>query len=67
MAQKLIINTRCPFCGNEVEKVSDGMLKSQPGNYDVEYVVTHLGYKRYLHTSCWNRMIAEQKKEKVNA
>ena len=67
MAQKLIINTRCPFCEYEVEMVSDGMLRSRPDDYDVEYVVTHLGYKRYLHTSCWNKMIERQKKERVNA
>ena len=64
MARRLIINTRCWICGEDVEQVSDGMLRSQPHYHNAEYVVTHLGRKQYLHTKCWYGMIEEQKKKR---
>lgn len=64
MARKMIVSTRCWICGNEVETVPDGVLKNQPHYNNVEYVVTHLGRKQYLHTKCWYGMIEEQKKQR---
>ena len=64
MTRRLIINTTCPLCGKEVEAVSDGMLKKQPGLNDVEMIVTRNGYKQYIHSSCWYGMIAEQKEQR---
>ena len=61
MARRLIIRTTCPLCGKQVEAVPDGALKQQPGMNDTEMVVTRSGYKQYIHSSCWNGMIAEQK------
>lgn len=61
---RLVINTRCPICGDQVEPVPDGVLKSQPHYNNVEYVVTHLGRKQYIHSSCWYGMIENQKKNK---
>ena len=59
---RLIIRTRCSLCGNEVELVPDGVLKKEPHAYNTEYVVTHTGYKQYIHSNCWYGMIEEQKK-----
>lgn len=59
--QRLIIRTRCLLCGSQVDLVPDGVLKKDPQSYNTEYVITHTGYKQYIHTSCWNRMIEEQK------
>lgn len=64
MARKLVISTRCWICGNEVETVPDSTLREQPHCNNVEYVVTHLGRKQYLHTNCWYGMIEEQKKNR---
>jgi uncharacterized protein with PIN domain len=64
MARRLLIRTRCPICGDYVETVPDGVLKAAPDDYNVEYVVTHSGYKQYLHSSCWYGMIEKQKKER---
>ena len=61
MARRLIIRTTCPLCGKQVEVVPDSILKQQPGMIDAEIVVTRSGYKQYIHSSCWYRMIAEQK------
>ena len=54
MARRLIIRTTCPLCGKQVE----------PGTNDAEIVVTRSGYKQYIHSSCWYRMIAEQKEQR---
>ena len=51
MARQLIIRTTCPLCGKQVE----------PGTNDAEMVVTRSGCKQYIHSSCWCRMITEQK------
>ena len=61
MVRKLIVRTRCPLCGDQVEPVPDGVLRSQPHYNNVEYVVTRTGYKQYFHSSCWYGMIEEQK------
>lgn len=61
MARKLITNTKCPLCGNEVEKVPDSILKSNPDDYDAELVVTKTGIKQYIHSSCWYKMIEEKR------
>lgn len=61
MASRLIIRTKCPICGEQVEAVPDGLLKQQPGMKNTEMVVTRTGYKQYIHSSCWYWMIAEQK------
>ena len=63
MAHRLIIKTTCPLCGKQVEAVPDGVLKQHPGMIDAEIVVTRSGYKQYIHSSCWYRMIAEQKEQ----
>lgn len=62
--QRLIVRTKCLLCGDEVQQVSDGMLRSNPHYNNAEYVVTHTGYKQYIHTSCWYGMIEEQQKTK---
>lgn len=64
MARRLIIRNTCPICGNQVEMVPDNVLKQRPGDSNTEYVVTHTGYKQYIHSSCWYGMIEEQKKLK---
>ena len=64
MAHRLIIKTTCPLCGKQVEAVPDGVLKQKPGMIDAEIVVTRSGYKQYIHSSCWYRMIAEQKENR---
>ena len=61
MAKRLIINSRCPLCGGEVERVPDAILKQNPGFNDVEMVVTRHGLKQYIHSSCWHEMIREKR------
>lgn len=61
MAKRLIIVTRCPLCGEHVEQVPDGVLKTHPHEHDCEMVVTRSGLKQYLHSSCWDKMIAEKR------
>ena len=62
MVRRLIVRTKCPFCGDRVEEVPDKKLKEEPHYNNAEYVVTHTGYKQYIHSSCWYGMIEEQKK-----
>ena len=64
MARRLIVRTICPICSEQVEPVPDGLLKQQPGMNNTEMVVTHSGYKQYIHSSCWYGMIAEQKRKR---
>lgn len=66
MARRYLVNTRCSLCGDQVDVVPDGILRSQPHYNNVEYVVTHAGYKQYIHSSCWYGMIEEQKKERMS-
>ena len=57
MAKRLLINSRCPICGGEVEVVQDSILKQNPGVHNTEIVVTKRGLKQYIHSSCWYDMI----------
>jgi uncharacterized protein with PIN domain len=57
MGRRLIINTRCPLCGEHVEQVPDSILKQNPHQNNCELVVTKRGLKQYIHTSCWEEMI----------
>lgn len=61
MGRHLIIITRCPLCGKQVEKVPDGVLKQTPHHHDAEMVVTRTGLKQYIHSSCWYNMIKERR------
>lgn len=60
MSRRLLVNARCPLCGDHVEEVPPTILMKNPDRYDVELVVTKRGLKQYLHTSCWNAMIKEK-------
>lgn len=64
MRRKLIVRSVCPLCGNDVEEVPDGILKREPHYHNAEFVVTHSGYKQYIHTSCWDNMIERQRGKK---
>lgn len=61
MARKLIINNRCPLCGGEVEQVPDSILRQTPHHHNAEMVVTRTGFKQYIHSSCWYKMIEEKR------
>lgn len=61
MGRRLIINNKCPLCGEEVEQVPDGVLKKTPHYHNCEMVVTRTGLKQYIHSSCWYDMIKEQR------
>lgn len=61
MARHLIIITRCPLCGKQVEQVPDGILRQNPHHHDAEMVVTRTGLKQYIHSSCWYKMIEEKR------
>jgi hypothetical protein len=61
MAKRLIVNDRCPLCGDRVEQVPDGILKKNPHFHNTEMVVTRTGIKQYIHSSCWYKMIEEKR------
>ena len=61
MARRLIVNCRCPLCGEQVEQVPDGILKQNPHYHNAEMVVTRTGIKQYIHSSCWYDMIENKK------
>lgn len=61
MGRRLIVNTRCPLCGDVVEQVPDGVLKQNPHYHNTEMVVTRTGIKQYIHSSCWYKMIEEKR------
>lgn len=61
MARRLITIDRCPLCGESVEQVTDAILKQNPGHHNAELVVTRTGYKQYIHSSCWYKMIEEKR------
>lgn len=61
MGRRMIVNTKCPICGGEVEQVPDNLLKTSPHYNNCEMVVTKRGLKQYIHSSCWYDMI--EKKE----
>ena len=58
---RLIVENRCELCGNLVDILPDKVLKEQSHVHNAEFVVTHLGRKKYLHSKCWYEMIEEQK------
>jgi hypothetical protein len=60
MAQRLIVSTRCPICGDYVERVPDNTLLNSPDQYNAELVVTKRGVKQYLHSTCWSHIIKEK-------
>ena len=57
MARRMIVNNRCPLCGDFVKIVPDSVLKQNPHQDNVEMVVTKRGLKQYIHTTCWDEMI----------
>lgn len=57
MSRRLIVNCRCPLCGEMVDQVPDNILKKNPHHNNAELVVTKRGLKQYIHTSCWYDMI----------
>lgn len=60
MGRKLIVSTRCPICGESVERVPDNTLMNTPHLHNAELVVTRRGIKQYLHSSCWYKMVEEK-------
>lgn len=61
MAKRLRTISRCPLCGDEVERVPDSVLKKNPHHNNAELVVTKTGIKQYIHSSCWYGMIEERR------
>lgn len=57
MARRMLINNRCPLCGDYVQIIPDAVLKKTPHKDNVELVVTKRGLKQYIHTSCWHNMV----------
>ena len=61
MARRLITNTRCPICGEQVEEIVLAMLIKNPHYHDAELVITRTGIRQYIHSSCWYKMIEEKR------
>lgn len=61
MGRRLITVSKCPLCGEQVEEVPDAVLKKSPHYNNCELVVTRTGFKQYIHSSCWYKMIEEKK------
>ena len=61
MGRRIIVNCKCPLCGEEVEQVPDNILKQNPHHHNTELVVTKRGLKQYIHSSCWYDMIKNKK------
>lgn len=61
MSRRMIVNCKCPICGEEVEQVPDAILKQNPHFHNTEMVVTKRGLKQYIHSSCWYDMIKEKR------
>lgn len=61
MGRRMIINNRCPICGEPVKEVPDSVLKQHPHQDNAEVVVTKRGLKQYIHSSCWYDMIKNKK------
>jgi hypothetical protein len=57
----MIVNCKCPLCGETIEQVPDVLLKQNPHYNNTELVVTRRGLKQYIHSSCWNDMIREKR------
>lgn len=64
MGRRMIVNSKCPLCGKQVEIIPDSVLKQRPHQNNCEMVVTKRGLKQYIHTTCWNEMI--EKKQPYN-
>ena len=41
--RRLIVNNRCPLCGEHVEMVKDSILKQEPHHSNAELIVTKRG------------------------
>lgn len=61
MGRRMIVNNRCPICGEPVKEVPDSVLKKHPHQDNAEIVVTKRGLKQYIHSSCWYDMIKNKK------
>ena len=61
MSRRLITNTRCPLCGEQVEAIPLSVLFKTPHHRDAELVITKTGIKQYIHSSCWYKMIEEKR------
>lgn len=61
MARRILVNNKCPLCGESIEVVPDATLKATPHYNNTELVVTKRGLKQYIHTSCWYKMIEEKR------
>ena len=61
MAKRLILNNRCPLCGETVEVVPPSTLLKTPHYHNAELVITRTGIKQYIHSSCWYDMIKEKR------
>lgn len=61
MSKRLLTCLKCPFCGDFVEEVPDGVLKRDPHYHNAELVITRSGHKQYIHTSCWKELIEYRK------
>ncbi len=61
MSSRLIVNNKCPLCGDYVKIVPDHVLKKNPHKDNIEFVVTKAGHKQYFHTKCWMDMIAKKR------
>ena len=61
MGRRIIVNGKCPICGEAVEQVPDAVLKQHPHQSNAELVVTRRGLKQYIHSSCWYEMIKEKR------
>ena len=61
MARRMIVNNRCPLCGDFVKIIPDAVLKQNPHQDNTEMVVTKRGLKQYIHTSCWDEMIKNKR------
>ena len=61
MGRRIIVNTRCPICGEQVPQIADSVLKQNPHQNNCEIVVTKRGLKQYIHTNCWYDMIEKKK------
>ena len=61
MGRRMIVNNRCPICGEPVKEVPDSVLRQHPHQDNAEIVVTKRGLKQYIHSSCWYDMIKNKK------
>ena len=60
MGRRLLTSNKCPLCGGEVEQVPFKLIEANPKHYNAELVITKRGIKQYIHSACWDGMIAEK-------